>query len=145
MIAASLLLMAADQPASDERAVLASVQALFDALARRDVPGMLAHVVPGGTGTNIVRGNDGKARFKAMPYADFLRATPSQGPQYLEEIHRPQVRIDHDMATVWTNYIFRENGSFSHCGTDSIQLIRVDGEWKILNFSWTSRRTGCES
>ena len=140
-----LLLTAAHRPAADERAVLASVHALFDALAERNVPAMLAHVVPGGTGTDIVRGKDGTVRFKAQPYVDFLRATPAQGPRLEEMLRHPEVRIDYDMATVWGEYTFREDGRISNCGMDSIQLIRVGGEWKILNFSWTSRSGGCGS
>jgi hypothetical protein len=35
------------------------------------------------------------------------------------------------------------DGVFSHCGTDAIDLVKVDGEWKIGNSSWTVQKTSC--
>jgi hypothetical protein len=35
------------------------------------------------------------------------------------------------------------DGVFSHCGTAAIELVKVDGEWKIGNSSWTVQKTGC--
>jgi hypothetical protein len=43
----------------------------------------------------------------------------------------------------WAPYDFYIDEVFSHCGTDAIDLVRVDGEWKIGNSSWTVQKAGC--
>ena len=35
------------------------------------------------------------------------------------------------------------DGVFFHCGTDAIDLVKVDGEWNIGNSSWTVQKTSC--
>ena len=35
------------------------------------------------------------------------------------------------------------DGEFSHCGVDSADLVKVDGEWKIANFMWTVEKEDC--
>ena len=40
-------------------------------------------------------------------------------------------------------YEFWIDSEFSHCGVDLIDMVKVDGEWKIANFSWTVEKEGC--
>ena len=49
---------------------------------------------------------------------------------------------DH-IAVFWAPYDFYIDGVFSHCGTDAVDLVKVDGEWKVGNSSWTVQKTGC--
>ena len=44
---------------------------------------------------------------------------------------------------LWAPYYFYIDGVFSHCGTDAIDLVEVDGQWKIANSSWTVQKAGC--
>ena len=37
------------------------------------------------------------------------------------------IRVDDELAIVWAPYKFYWKGTFSHCGTDSFQLIRING------------------
>ncbi|MFT2543406.1 hypothetical protein ACMWP9_36050, partial [Escherichia coli] len=53
------------------------------------------------------------------------------------------VKIDADLAIVWTPYQFYRNGTFSHCGVNSFQLVRLNGRWKIQYLIDTRRKTGC--
>jgi hypothetical protein len=55
----------------------------------------------------------------------------------------PTVMIRGPIAVVWGEYEYWIDGKFSHCGVDSIDLVKVDGEWKFANFMWTVERTGC--
>jgi hypothetical protein len=50
------------------------------------------------------------------------------------------VRIDRDIATVWAPLEFLIDGKIDHCGTDSFQLIRLDGKWLIANLTATVRK-----
>ena len=55
----------------------------------------------------------------------------------------PTVMIRGPIAVVWGEYEFLVDGDFSHCGVDSIDLVKVDGDWKIANWMWTVEEDGC--
>jgi hypothetical protein len=54
-----------------------------------------------------------------------------------------QCLIDAGVAAVWTPYEFYYEGKFSHCGVDSWQMMKVQGEWKITQLTDTRRKTNC--
>jgi hypothetical protein len=60
-----------------------------------------------------------------------------------ERITFGSVKIDGDLASVWTPYHFYAGGKFSHCGANSFQLVRLNGIWKIQYLIDTRRRQGC--
>ncbi len=61
-----------------------------------------------------------------------------------ERITFSAIKIDADLASVWTPYQFYFNGKFSHCGVNSFQLVRLNGEWKIQYLIDTRRKEHCE-
>lgn len=61
-----------------------------------------------------------------------------------EQIVFETIKIDGDLASVWTPYKFYYKGKFSHCGVNSFQLVRLNGEWKIQYIIDTRRRQGCQ-
>lgn len=61
-----------------------------------------------------------------------------------ERIEFGTIKIDDNLASVWTPYKFYYNGQFSHCGVNSFQLVRLNGEWKIQYLIDTRRKDGCE-
>ncbi len=61
-----------------------------------------------------------------------------------ERITFSSVKIDADLASVWTPYQFYFNGKFSHCGVNSFQLVRIYGQWKIQYLIDTRRKDHCE-
>jgi hypothetical protein len=60
-----------------------------------------------------------------------------------ERIEFGAVHIDANMASVWTPYRLYFDGKFIHCGADSFQLVRTDGEWKIV-YLIDTRRKDCD-
>lgn len=61
-----------------------------------------------------------------------------------ERIKFDVVKTDGPLAIAWTPYTFYYKGQFSHCGVNSFQLIRFNGNWKIQYLIDTRRRQGCE-
>ena len=47
------------------------------------------------------------------------------------------------MAHVWVPYKFYLNGMLSHCGANSIQLIKEEEGWKIISLLDTRRKNNC--
>jgi len=66
------------------------------------------------------------------------------GMKLIERIYAPEVRIDGNLATVWTFYTFHRGDQFSHCGYDAVQLMRLENEWKIVHLADTRRTSGCD-
>jgi hypothetical protein len=60
-----------------------------------------------------------------------------------ERITFDVVKIDGDLASVWTPYQFYYNGRFSHCGANSFQVVRLNGVWKIHYIIDTRRKDNC--
>ncbi len=60
-----------------------------------------------------------------------------------ERITFDMIKIDGALAIAWTPYKFYHNGNFSHCGVNSFQLVKYNGEWKIQYLVDTRRRTNC--
>lgn len=61
-----------------------------------------------------------------------------------EKIWDTEIRIDGNLAQVWTKYGFYLDEKFSHCGVDAIHLTRAKDGWKIFHLSDTRQREGCE-
>ena len=61
-----------------------------------------------------------------------------------ERITYDVIKADGALAVVWTPYEFYYKGNFSHCGADSYQLVRINGNWKIQYLIDTRRKTGCK-
>ena len=55
----------------------------------------------------------------------------------------PTVLVHGPIALVWGEYEYWVDGNFSHCGIDAINLVKLEGKWKIANWSWTREKDGC--
>lgn len=122
----------------EEQAVLAPVNAMFDGMAKRDAAAIQQPLLPGGT---MVLMRDGKP--VEMTFAAFAERVSRPGTTKIEErIHDPLVRIDNDLAMVWTPFEFLVDGKVDHCGTDLFNLVRSDGKWLIASIADTGR-TNC--
>jgi len=131
---------AANAATPEEQAVLASVKARFDGMAKRDAAAIKQPLLPGGTMVLMRDGKPTQIRFEA--FAD--RVGQPGTTQIEERIHDPLVRIDNDLAVVWAPFEFLVNGKVDHCGTDLFTLIRQDGKWLIANVADTGRKNCSE-
>ena len=120
----------------EEQAVLASVSAMFDGMAKRDAAAIKEPLLPGGT---MVLMRDGKPT--QMTFEAFADRVGKPGTTQIEErIHDPLVRIDNDLAMVWAPFEFLVDGKVDHCGTDLFNLVRKDGKWLIASVADTGRK-----
>ncbi|MBL7740426.1 MAG: DUF4440 domain-containing protein [Chitinophagaceae bacterium] len=74
-------------------------------------------------------------------FAEFVRQLKKDSAD--ERIRFETIKTDGPLAIVWTPYQFYHNGQFSHCGVNSFQLVRLNGNWKIQYLIDTRRRQGC--
>lgn len=126
---------AAEHVSPDEQAVIARLQGLLDGIAKRD-KAMLAEALLSGGGATLMR--DGKPL--QMGFEALVDRLSAPGTDTREErIRDPLVRIDGDVAIIWTRYEFLINGKVDHCGTDIVNLVKVGGHWLISSLGDTSR------
>ena len=135
-MAAGLLNTSLYAATPEEQAVLASVQVMFDGMAKRDAAAIKEPTLPGGT---MVLMRDGKPT--QMTFEAFADRVGKPGTTQIEErIHDPLVRIDNDLAMVWAPFEFLVDGKVDHCGTDLFNLVRKDGKWLIASVADTGRK-----
>lgn len=60
-----------------------------------------------------------------------------------EQISFETIKVDGNLASVWTPYQFFFNGKFSHCGVNSFQLVKTQNSWKIQYIIDTRRKNNC--
>ena len=127
-------------PASDEQAVLVPINQLFAAMRAKDGARMLAQVRADGRLTGV-----SETGANSSSWGEFAgRFKPGEGPALEERlVGAPAIEVDGDIAMVWSPYVFLVDGKLSHCGIDHFDLVREAGQWKVLNITWTKRKTDC--
>jgi len=73
----------------------------------------------------------------------FLRAVDVSGGAWNEQIYDVEVRVDANVASVWAPYTFYLSGRISHCGVNSIELLKDAEGWKITQITDTQRMEVC--
>lgn len=141
-IAASLLLTASTsaQIPTDEEAVKTTITRMFDGMKRADTTQLTALFLPGARLQTVVnKQSDVSVRDEAI--GKFIEAVGKATPNSLDErLTGMDVKIDGELATVWTPYAFYYNGQLSHCGANAFTLVKMGGNWKIQTIIDTRRK-----
>ena len=89
---------------------------------------------------------EGKSILRNELKENFLKSVANKKKEeiWLEKLLYFDINIDGNLASAWTPYEFYVNGSFSHCGSNSFQLFKNNGNWEIIFLVDTRRRQGCE-
>ena len=77
---------------------------------------------------------------------NFIRTviTRPNSPVWEEKLLSFNIKIDGPLANVWVDYEFWLDDKLSHCGVNSIHLLKKKSGWKIFNIT-DSRRIGCNN
>lgn len=133
-----------DTLASTEQAVIAVVKTLFDGMRAGDstvVRSVLhpeAHLQSSFTnkeGIPVLRGGsvDRWVTSVGTPHEEI----------YDEKIWSYKVRVDDNLASVWTEYTFYLGKKLSHCGVNAFHIVNTAAGWKISHITDTRRRENC--
>lgn len=132
---------AAQTPSPDERDVVATVQRIFDAMEKCDPATIRALSIPSGALVRVAVGTDQPPRSTTLDTFAGQFATCSR--KLLERMWTPQVRVHKGIATLWAPYDFWIDGTFSHCGIDSFELVKTATGWVLASGTYTVERDGC--
>ena len=127
-----------------EDSVKASVNKLFEGMKNSDGGLLKTAFADSAILQTIGTDNSGASVIKSESVADFADLVSKQTKGSLDErIEFGTIRIDGALAIVWTPYKFYYNGTFSHCGVNSFQLVRMKSGWKIQYLIDTRRKSAC--
>lgn len=128
-----------------EDSVKAAVNQMFTAMKNVDTVALNNCFSESAVLQTIGRTKEGQTIVRTEPTSGFAGSIGRLGKGDADErITFSAVHIDGPMASVWTPYEFYFKGNFSHCGVNSFQLVRINGEWKIQYIIDTRRKEGCK-
>lgn len=127
--------------AQDDRAsAIAVVNKLFDGMKAKSAAQIKDVFAPDVHFLAIDKPRDGKgiSKTRIMTGEAFAKQiSESKSDEYREKMISPEARISGDLAVVSGRYTFYVGDKFSHCGTDTFNLVRTDAGWKIVQGAFT--------
>jgi len=109
-----------------------------------DSNAVLSVFAPNAIMQTIAVNKDGKTIVGQNQVANFASYIGKQSKGAADEqIVFDNIKVDGDLAVVWTPYRFVYNGKFSHCGVNSFTLVKMNGDWKINYLIDTRRKENC--
>lgn len=127
-----------------EEEIQSVIETLFDGMRAGDSTMVASAFTRDAVMQTVAKNQQGNVIKIEGNLAQFLNAVGTPHDQVWDEkIGGYEIKIDGDLASVWTPYQFYLGERFSHCGVNSFQLARLDGEWKIIYIVDTRRRTNC--
>ena len=128
-----------------EQEVEAVIRSLFDGMKQKNTEQVAAAFSAEGLMQTVQQKPEGTA-VGSNSVADFVKriaGTPA-GTILDERILSYHIKVDGSMASAWTPYQFYVNDTFSHCGVNSFQLVKMSEGWKIVYIIDTRRKEPCQ-
>lgn len=125
---------------SETEQVKATINSFFDGMRNSDSTTLKNNLAVNAVFQTISSNNE----VKSQNPSGFVTSVGKAAKGSLDErITFGSINIDGNLAAVWTPYEFYLNGKFSHCGVNSFQLHKENGQWKIQYVIDTRRKEGC--
>jgi SnoaL-like domain len=142
LVAAAVLGAGSSPARAQEANVRATVDQIFQGMRTANAD-MVRAVFSSEARFAIRETRDGPAAIRSRSVEGWLKAIGTSQGKWDEQVYDVQVAVDGDMASAWAPYTFYLDGQISHCGINSIELIRDAEGWKVTQLSDTRRTEGC--
>ena len=129
--------LAAEEPTPQQAEVIAGADAFFKALGSTRKTDLAEVMLPEGVIFVHNRMDPANPRVDIVPVARHLERWAGTTGRFIEEMKYETVLVDGDMAQVWGPYVFIANSQVSHCGINSLSMVKTDSGWKVANTSFT--------
>jgi hypothetical protein len=129
-----------DAQTDDKKDALAVIDRLWEGMRTKNGEAIKSLFTPDGQLVAIDKPRDGNGLSKTRVFSGEAFAkmiAEAKAPEFIERMPQPQVNIFGDLATVYGRYTFHVGDKFSHCGTNTFNLVRTEGGWKIANAAST--------
>ena len=131
----------AQQSHPEYPAVQQVVDAFFEAINTGNGALLASLEVEDAQVLNIREEEQGEFEFVQRTW--FAADSFNDGTQLTERYWDETLLISRHLAVFWAPYDFHVDGTFSHCGIDVLNLIKIDGQWKIGHAMWTIQPYDC--
>ncbi|WP_299004481.1 nuclear transport factor 2 family protein [uncultured Tenacibaculum sp.] len=130
-----------------EKAIKNTVETFFEGLHKGDSTIVSSTLHPTITIQTTFTNKEGKNVLVTESKNKLLTSIANKKPEhtYLEKLLSWDIKIDGNLASVWTPYEFYLNNNFSHCGANSFQLFNNNGKWEIIYLVDMRRRSDCDA
>jgi len=122
---------------SPEQQVMTGADMFFKALGSGDRARLAREMIPGGMIFIHNRMDPENPRVDTLSVTDHLERWESGSGEVSEHMRYDEVLVDGDMAQVWGPYTFFAGNRISHCGVNSLSMVRTDDGWKVANTSFS--------
>lgn len=131
--------------ATTEAEVLAPIHKLFDGMRAGDSSMVRAAFHATARLQTTFTDKEGNPQIHTGELDKFLVSIGTPREQiYDEQIWGYDVKIEDNLATVWTPYTFYLGETMSHCGVNAFQLAKTTDGWKIIQITDTRKKEGCQ-
>ncbi len=132
---------------SESEQVKNTIIEFFEAFHKQGTLALRAMVKGDITMRSIASYNEGGSELTESTFGEFLKniASIPKEMTFEEKLLDFNIQIDSAMANAWTPYEFWFSGKLSHCGVNSFQLMKEDGQWKIIYLVDSRRKKGCQN
>jgi len=129
---------------SEEESIQNVIESLFDGMRAKNIDQLAAVFADDAMMQTIALGDNGP-QVNPGSVSDFMKriSTTPADTQLDEQILSFEIKVDGPMASAWTPYEFYVNGTFSHCGVNSFQLVKFTEGWKVVYIIDTRRKNPC--
>lgn len=129
---------------SAEEAILVPIHKLFDGMRAGDSSMVRSAFHPTARLQTTYTDQEGIPRLTTSDLEKFITNIGTAHEQvYDEQIWSYEVKVENNLATVWTPYTFYLGEQLSHCGVNAFQLANTASGWKIIQITDTRKREGC--
>ena len=129
---------------AEENEIKKVIDQLFTGMRSSDTALLADAFAPEAILQTIIQKKDGSTVVRTDEVSGFISSIGKPHKEiYDERIRYGNIEIDANLAAVWTPYQFFVGSTFSHCGVNSFQLVKLDGKWKIQYLIDTRRKDGC--
>jgi Putative lumazine-binding len=128
-----------------EDSVKMTINHFFEGMKKSDTTLIKSTMMESIVFQTIAKNKEGETMVKTENVSAFLTSIATPRKEVADErITFETIKIDGNLASVWTPYKFYMGTQFSHCGANSFQLVRHKGTWKIQYIIDTRRKQGCD-
>ncbi|MDY0781264.1 nuclear transport factor 2 family protein [Tenacibaculum sp. IB213877] len=133
------------QATSEEIAIKKTIDTFFEGLHKGDSTIVVKTLHPSIKMQTTFTNKEGKKVLVTETKDKVLTSIAAKKPEdtYLEKLLLYDIKIDGNLASVWTPYEFYYNNNFSHCGANSFQLFNNNGTWQIIYIVDMRRHSNC--
>ncbi len=119
---------------ADAQAV-AVIDKLWEAMRTKNADAIRGLFTPEGQLVTVTkpRTSEEPSKTRVFTVGDFAKMIAAGTGEFIERMPQPETKIFGDAAIVFGRYTFHVGDKFSHCGTNTFNLVRTPDGWKIAN------------